>query len=227
MFLDDIVNIASQSIFRYEEALAYLHSRKISDEVIKEYRLGFNKIVSVPQDNHSERSRFLDESFRGRKYENRLLLPITDVFNRVVGLSGRSIGTKDFKTFVLSQYKENGYFFGLPQAISHIYSSGRVFVVEGYFDVFALRILCPNTVSSLTSTLSDVQYEYLSYYCDDIIVMLDADKAGRFGMHKVEEKFKVKTIDIGYEDPAKCYEKLSLADYKKYMTKKIRDNVLL
>jgi len=228
MFLDELVNRLNNTIVRYENILRYLKARRITAEIIREYKLGYNKIVRVSSDKEPEKSRFFEESKGGKKFENRLILPITDAFGRIVGIYGRSLERKDYKTFILDQFKQNGYFFGLYQALPHIYNTGKVFVVEGFFDLWAIRTIYPNVVATLTAGMNDNQYEYLSYYSDDIIMMLDADKAGRYGMYKTQKRYKkIRTIDIGYKDPAKCYETLDKKDFYEYLTRKVKESILL
>jgi len=223
MFLDELINYFHGSIFRYEKAINYLKSRKIFEDDIKLYKLGYNKIIAVPQEDSPDRTRFLQESFKGRVYENRLIFPIMDASGRAIGITGRTIDKKGFKNFVLDEAKFTGYFFGLDLALPYIYSENKVYVVEGYTDVIAMRKVFPNTVATITSGISETQYNYLRLYCDNIITMFDYDKAGFHGTDKAEKMFpNIKRASLGnYEDPAKCYEHLSLKDFKTFVSSKV------
>ena len=48
MFLDILVENLHKSIYRNKEALDYLHSRYVTDEDIEAYKLGYSKVVSIP-----------------------------------------------------------------------------------------------------------------------------------------------------------------------------------
>ena len=223
MFLDDLLTQLHNSIFRYEKAVNYLRSRKIFEEDIKLYKLGYNKIIRPPQEDSPDRDRFMKESFNGRSYENRLVFPLTDAYGRAIGITGRTLDKKGFKNFVLDEAKFTGFFFGLDLALPYIYEQNKVYVVEGYMDVIAMRKVFPNTVATNTSGISETQYNYLRLYCDNIITMFDGDKAGSYGTDKAEEMFpNIKRASLGkYSDPATCYEHLSLKDFKTFVSSKV------
>jgi len=231
MWLEALARSLHQSIYRYPHALAYLRSRRVTEEEVKKYGVGFNKVVSVNGDG-PDWERFIKECDRGRKFENKIVFPIRDIMGQVVGLSGRSIDTKEFKVFVTDVAKAMGFMFGLPEALPHIILENRVFVVEGYFDFLALAKVLPNTVAALTSKLNDQQYDLLTLYCDNIVVVFDSDKAGYHGREKAGEREGVWTVDLGsgektsgesFKDPAKCLETLDSMDkYRKHVMNKIK-----
>jgi len=222
MFLDDIMRTLSKALYRYPDVLKYLYSRKIADSDIQKFGLGYSKVVSVPDDGSSDRKTFMDTCFRGQKFENKLVFPIKGALGQVVGLIGRSIETKEFKMYALDQAKFEGFFFGLDNALPHIYQQNRVFVVEGPFDCMALSRVLPNTVACQTAGLSDAQYEYLMMYCDMIITVFDSDKTGKRAMEKAQKRKNVQSIDFGWKDPAKCYEEYDFDFFKEYVEKKAK-----
>ncbi len=212
-----------QSIYRYPEVMEYLYSRKVTDEDIKNYELGYSRIVNAIGDNSAEWIRFVDECWRGKKLERKIIFPIRDQLGKLSGLSGRAIDTKEFKNFITTEGKFGGFFFGLHQALPHIYERNFAFVVEGFFDVIALSKVFPNTVGSLTAGIMDSQFDLLSTYCDNIIVMFDTDKAGREAMERAEKRKGVYPLVLGYKDPARCLEYWGLEKFKKFMDKKLTD----
>jgi DNA primase len=168
----------------------------------------------------------MEECYRGRKIENKLIFPVKDPFGRNVGLVGRSIESKEFKVFVTEQAKFDGFFFGLYQALPHIYERNLVYVVEGSFDHMAIVKVLPNTVATLTANLSDAQYDLLMMYCDKIITIFDSDKAGNKAREKAEERKNVGSIYFGYKDPAKCLEEYGFKYFKEYVLKKASEVIL-
>jgi DNA primase len=224
MFLDVMVENLSRSISRQEEALKYLHSRHVSDEDIKNYRIGCSKVVSVPEDNHSDRDRFLIESARGRKFDGKIIFPICDMMDRVLGIAGRSIQSKEFKNFITNEGKFVGFFFGLYQALPYIYSKNRVYVVEGYFDCLAFRKIFPNTVASMTAGLSVEQHALLKMFCDSIVTVFDSDEAGRIATEEAKGMDNsIQSFEVGYKDPANCLETLGLQSFNKYILRKSQE----
>ena len=229
MFLDEMAATLHNSITRYPEALAYLRSREVTDEDIRKFRLGYGKVIRVPEDQSPERVRFLDEMGKGRKLENRIAFPITDSIGRVVGLAGRSIDSKDFKTFATEEAKLVGFFFGLSQALPYIYAENKVYVVEGYFDVIAFSKVFPNTVSTITSGMNDPQHDLLMMYCDEIVLCFDDDEPGRDGRDKAlkywgnDKRKRLYPMKIGYKDPAKALETLKLREFQRYVQARAKD----
>lgn len=223
MFLDILIENTHRALFRYPEVLRYLQSRYVSEDNIRAYKLGYSKIIGVPEEDSPDRKKFMDECNRGRKLENKIIFPFKDEIGRNVGLIARAVETKDFKIFVIEKAKHDGFFFGLHEALPHIYKENRVFVVEGPFDYYALIKVFPNTVATVHAGVSEVQYEYLNLFCDYIITVFDSDSAGQRAADRIaKEHEKISSIDLGsYKDPAKCLEMLKLPAFKKYMTKRI------
>ena len=222
MFLDTLVKNLHHSIFRYDEVLSYLKYREVTEKDIEKFDLGFGKVVTVPDDETSDRQRFMDESWKGRKFENKLIFPIKDPIGRVVGIIGRSIDTKGFKIYVTNEAKFSGFFFGLYEALPCIYEKNRVYIVEGPFDSMAFSKVLPNTVATLTAKLHESQYELLNFYCDNIITVFDSDKAGKDGTEKALKYENVHSMFLGYKDPSKCLEELKLDKFKKFVMDKLQ-----
>jgi len=229
MFLDALTTILHASISRYPEALAYLKSREVTAEDVRKYRIGYSKVVRVPEDNSTDRARFQDETWQGRKLEGKIIFPFQDALDRTVGLAGRSIESKEFKNFVTEEGKFIGFFFGLAQALPYIYETRKVYLVEGFFDLLAFAKVFPNTVATVTSGLNEAQHDQLSFYCDTIVACFDSDQAGRDGTEKAMKWNNVRSMCLGpaltgYKDPAECLEKLKLPAFTKFV-KSMADKV--
>lgn len=234
MFLDHIIKNCSQSIYRYPHVLDYLHSRLVTDEEIKYHELGYNKIICVPEESSEDYKRFCIECYKGKKLENKILFPIKDILGNIIGVSGRSVETKEFKVFVTEEAKYTGFFFGLYHALPYIYKENKVYVVEGYFDFLALVKVFPNTVATLTAGISESQYNLLQLYCNKIVTVFDEDSTGHKGTEKAPlhtDKIKESWLprDIcpmrlgNYKDPAKCLETLGVNKFKEFIMKKNQD----
>ncbi|HMB31064.1 MAG TPA: toprim domain-containing protein, partial [Desulfohalobiaceae bacterium] len=223
MFLDALASSLNRSIFRYKGPLDYLSSRGVSEEEIKKYKIGFSRIVGVPDDGSEERARFMEESWKGRKFENSIVFPVMNSLGYVIGLIGRSLDTKIFKVFVTEKAKHDGFFLGLYHALPYIYKSGRVFVVEGAFDWLALSKVLPNTVSSVTAGIYPNQYNLLRWYCGNIVTVFDSDEAGRYAADMASRKSGVLDMKLGYKDPAKCFESLGFNQFNRVIHNKVKN----
>lgn len=224
MFLDSIAASLNSAIHRYDNVVSYLASRGVSEKEIDEYKLGYSKFLSIPEDSHEDRKRFVDETWRGKKFENKIVFPLQDAMGRVIGMSGRAVDTKLFKTFVTAEAKYTGcYFYGLFQALQAIYESGLAYVVEGPFDCHALRKAFPNTVASMTSGIYANQHDFLLCYCKKIVTVFDDDKPGQEGAEKAANLGSVENLNIGFSDPANCLEKLGETKFVAYVKKKAKN----
>lgn len=221
MFLDVLIKNIHTSLYRYQEVLKYLHSRYVTDNEIQDYELGFSKIISIPKESSINYDRFMKECWRGRKLENKIIFPIKDRLGNAVGIVGRSVEAKEFKSFITEEAKYTGFFFGLFQALPYIYREKKVFVVEGPFDLFALKKILPNVVATLTSGISENQYNLIKRYCDIIITVFDSDSAGKHGTKDASKYGSVHSIDLKYKDPAKALEILKIDKFKDYIRKRI------
>ncbi len=50
MFLDLMMISLNRAIYRYPEALNYLQLREVTHEDIKKFQIGYNRIISVPEE---------------------------------------------------------------------------------------------------------------------------------------------------------------------------------
>jgi DNA primase len=227
IFLNSLIDHLNRALGHNQKALDYLHSRKVSDEEIKEFKIGYSRIVSVCNDESKDFKIFSDETYRGKVFESKIIFPIYDMLNNPVGLLGRSIDTKEFKLYINSEGKFTGVMFGLFQALPFIYKSGRVFTVEGPFDFLAYRKVYPNTVATLTAELTAQQHEILSMFAKEIITVFDSDKPGKLAAERASQWNNVKTVCLGWKDPDAGLKYLEFEKFKKHVQRKIGELVWL
>jgi len=201
-FLNQLIDKLHHSIYHHGVALNYLKNRKVTDEEIKEFKLGYSHMVAAVDDGSEDYNLFKDETYRGKVLEKKIVFPIYNMLGNPIGLLGRSIENKEFKLYLTLEAKFSGAFFGLCSALPHIYETGRVFVVEGPFDFFAFRKVFPNVVGDLTAELTEAQYEILSFFAEEIITVFDSDNPGRMAAERAKRQWPgIKTLSLGYKDP--------------------------
>jgi DNA primase len=226
MFLENLIDRTHRSIFNYEQAINYLHSRYVTDDEIKLFKIGFSRVVSLVDDGSSDFKDFSSKFYKGRKFENKLIFPILDMIGRAVGCITRSIDVKDYDLYLTTEGKELGAMFGLYQALPHIYQTGRVFLVEGPFDFFAFRKVFINTASTNTAELTEAQHEQLKFYADRIITAFDSDKPGRAAAERSRDRFKTESIELGYKDPSNCFSQCkSFEKFSERVKKAVHDKI--
>jgi len=221
VFLKNLVENLHSSVYRYTEVLEYLHQRGVTDQNIEEYKVGFNRVVSVVDDGSEDRKRFMEETNKGKSIEGSIIFPITDVFGRYTGIIGRTLSPKIYRKFFSSEAKFIGCFFNIEKALPEIYRTGVVFVTEGVFDCIPLANIIPNTLASLTVGLTDNQYEFLNFFCKHIVTVFDSDKAGEIETQKAMRKWNnVFPMKLGsYKDPSVCRSAMSANEFESFVKK--------
>jgi len=152
------------------------------------------------------------------------VFPLRNILGAVNGLCTRDIVQKRYNQYFLSEARKIGAFFGLFEALPHIYRTRKVFVHEGAIDAISFAKVFKNSVSSLTSFLNEAQYEFLSLICDKIILVYDDDDAGHTGERKMKEYYgnkKIESVFIGTDDSNTYLRVLGPQKFDTYIRSKI------
>ena len=177
---------------------AYLAGRDISEEVIKEFHLGFapnswDKLTGAFQKRGIDKAQLLEvglalESKKDRariydRFRNRVMIPIADERGRVVAFGGRVLDgslPKYLNTSETMIFNKGRMLFGLDRAHRAIQQEGFAIVVEGYMDaisVFGAGVR--NVVASLGTSFTREQAKLLMRYARRICFCYDSDDAGQ------------------------------------------------
>lgn len=120
-------------------------------------------------------------------FSNRLMFAFTDNTGRVIGFSGRKLNEEDYGGKYINSsdtplFNKSNVIFNFSDAKREIGLSQKVFVVEGQFDVFALREAgIKNVVAVSGTSITDGHIRTLGRAIGSsgkIVFCLDGDKAG-------------------------------------------------
>ena len=179
-----------------EAARKYLKRREVDDTIAETYRLGFApdrwdvltrylERQGVPLD-QAERIGLLRRGDGGGYYDtfrNRLLFVIADSQGRPLGFGGRVLDDalpKYINSPESPVYRKSDVLFGIHLAKPAIRESGRVLIVEGYFDHLSLyQTGIKNVVAACGTALTEQHLKLLSRYAGRIDTLFDADGAGQ------------------------------------------------
>ena len=160
--------------------LEYLIDRGFDLEVLEHFEIGF-----------SER-------------QGRVVIPCRDDVFKLVGFIGRAIRQDQNPRYRYSDgFPKASVLFNLNNA--KFYSD--VFVTEGSLDAIRVHQAgFPNVVATLGSNVNRQQIDLLNRYFDNIIIMSDADDAGRAMKKLIVDGCKTKNIYVvsypeGIKDP--------------------------
>lgn len=170
----------------------YLSGRKLTDETIKHFGLGYANKTSDDLYRYLK-SKGYDDSLlketglvtieeRGSrdKFWNRVMFPIMDVNNRVIGFGGRVMGDGEPKYLNSPETKlfdKSRNLYGLNFARSS--REKYILLCEGYMDVIAMHQSgFTNAVASLGTAFTEKHAALLKRYADQVILTYDSDGAG-------------------------------------------------
>ena len=174
-------------------AYEYFHDkRKLTDETMLRFGLGYSNKTS------DDLYRFLkekgyDDAFLSQtglvtieerggrdKFWNRVMFPIMDVNNRVIGFGGRVMGDGEPKYLNSPETKlfdKSRNLYGLNYARTT--REKYMLVCEGYLDVISMHQAgFNNAVASLGTALTSQQASLLKRYTDEVLIIYDSDEAG-------------------------------------------------
>ena len=213
----------------------YLKNRRLTDETITHFGLGFaNK---TPDDLYRYmRSKGYDDSIlketglffieeRGArdKFWNRVMFPILDVNNRVIGFGGRVMGDGEPKYLNSPETKlfdKSRNLFGLNFARKS--REKYLLICEGYMDVISMHQAgFTNAVASLGTAFTAQHALLLKRYTDQAVLTYDSDGAGiRAALRAIpilkEAGISAKVLNMKpYKDPDEFIKNLGREEFQK------------
>ena len=175
------------------QGMAYLKGRELSEETINRFGLGYSDKFSNDLYRYLKSKNYSDEILRQSglfnvderrgmydKFWNRVIFPIMDVNNRVIGFGGRVMG--DAKPKYLNSpetkiFDKSRNLYGLN--IARTSRKKNLIICEGYMDVISMHQAgFNNAVASLGTALTSQQASLLKRYTDEVLIIYDSDEAG-------------------------------------------------
>ena len=206
-------------------ALKYIRNRGLDNEIINSYEIGY-----APQGNKLEK--FLlskgvsheimtlagmtikDENKKDNFYDrfrNRIIFPIRDIRNRVVGFGGRVININDQPKYLNSPetpvFHKGSLLYNFSKIRPNLKNNDNLIVVEGYMDVVSLASKgFQNAVAPLGTAITETQLNILWKEADSPIICFDGDKAGK------QASFRATEIALKLLKPNKTLRFINLPD---------------
>lgn len=171
-----------------KDALKYLLDRGLTQETVENFKLGF-----APENNELRRYvvkegfSYADLALAGSpdRFRLRIMFPIFDSLNNVVGFSGRLLsedkatGPKYLNTPETKVFHKSCAVYGINFAKDSIRTKSRVILVEGQMDVLMSHQsdFC-ETVASSGTALTEDHLKIIGRFTPNIILAFDEDSAG-------------------------------------------------
>ncbi|MEZ5155094.1 MAG: DNA primase [Solirubrobacterales bacterium] len=125
------------------------------------------------------------------RFRGRITFPVRDHRGRVVGFGARGMGPDAKPKYLNSPesevYRKSRTLYGIDRARGPIARGGRAVVVEGYTDVIALHGAgVEEAVAVMGTAITPDQLKLLGGYAEEVVLALDADRAGREAMLRAQ-----------------------------------------
>lgn len=209
-------------------ALEYLKKRKLTDQTIKDYLIGY--APSTPILKKFLKSKGFAETEIQKaggpdRFYKRIIFPIRDVMGNVLGFTGRVLDPKQEPKYLNTPetpiFHKSRILFNLEKARGEIKLAKNTVVVEGQMDVISsYQAGVRNVVATSGTALTNEHLQILYRYTPNITFSFDSDTAGLTSAKKayemaIAEGFNVKMVELGeFKDPGEMIEKDS-AEWKK------------
>jgi DNA primase len=196
------------------KAREYLAGRGFSEEILREFRVGYSPSAWDRVSMSAQRDGFgppelvaagLAQTGRGGgvydRFRGRIMFPLADARGRVLGFGARSMGEsrgpKYLNTSENELYHKGRQLFGIDLARPHASKAGRVVVVEGYTDVLALHQAgVREAVAIMGTALTQEQLALLSQSAPLVLLALDADRSGQEAMLRAARSASDRGVEL-------------------------------
>lgn len=200
----------------------YLEERHLTKEIIERFRIGYaplddsltnlfkTKNLNVNKASQLGLLKINDEQYHDY-YKNRIIYPIIDLYDNVIGFTARALGNVEPKYLNSSESKifnKSQLLYNINNAKDSIKKARVIYILEGPNDVIAFyRAGLENAVCVMGTALTKEHIKIFKMLgIVDIILGFDGDAAGQkatINAIKVLESthFNLKYLDFGAFDP--------------------------
>ena len=178
---------------RGAKAKQYFTDRKLTEQTIKHFGLGYSNVYSDDLYQYLKQKGYSDELLTESalvgyhekygmqdKFWNRVMFPIMDVNNRVIGFGGRVMGDGTPKYLNSPEtmiFDKSRNLYGLNYARTS--REKYMLACEGYMDVIAMHQAgFTNAAASLGTAFTQGHAQLLKRYTKEVILVYDSDGAG-------------------------------------------------
>lgn len=200
----------------------YLKSRRMGEDIISRYQLGWaapnwqdmkmalektrpsalgdmvKAGLIIRKDGGSDKKHF--DRFRGR-----IMIPLKDLYGNLIGFAGRTIDKGEPKYLNSPEtplYIKGKHLYGMNFAKESIRGKNQAILVEGYFDqIRASQQGIHNVVATCGTALTQDQANLLKNQTRNVVLVFDSDAAGQLAAQRgfevlLEKDIKVKIVHL-------------------------------
>ncbi len=218
-----------------EQGYRYFKERGLSDETMTKFGLGYSLKYSNSLYEYLKKKGYDDEILKESglvKYSekgmydafwNRVMYPIMDNGNKVIGFGGRVLGDgkpKYINSPETKVFDKGRNLYGMNFARTS--RRGNIIICEGYMDVIALHQAgVDNAVASLGTAFTPGHAHMIKRYTDQVLLTFDSDGAGvKAALRAIpilrNAGLSVKVINMRpYKDPDELIKNMGTDEFEK------------
>ncbi len=214
------------------KARDYLKNRGLSAETIIDFKIGFapdswDKSMSFLKTKGFNESEINQAGLIKRKnqgsgyydrFRNRIIFPISDVHETIIGFGGRAMDETDAAKYLNSPqtmiYDKSFVVYGLDKARQAVKETDLAIFVEGYMDVISSHQAgVKNVVATSGTALTPGHIKLINRYTNNVAFCFDQDLAGQAAAQRsidvaLAEEMNIKIIKVlNGKDPDECIQK--------------------
>ena len=198
-----------------QQALKYLNDRHIDKDIINKFNIGIstnNKLHEILAKKYNLEDllkidivREVDNKIYDT-FQNRIMFPIIDEDNNIVGFSGRKYLANDLDNKQLSKYVnsretdifiKSKIFYNINNALPNIKKSKEIIITEGFMDTIRMvSIGYNNTVALMGTAFTKEHLDKIIKYKCRVVLNLDQDNAGVLGTISIGDELIRNNIDV-------------------------------
>lgn len=213
-----------ENLPKHKEILTYLYSRKLDDQDIKKFELGFapkseetlrlltNENINFQDALEVGAIKNQDKEFYA-SFIQRITFPIYDHKNILIGFGGRTLNSSNLAKYVNSPqnklFDKSRIFYAFNLAKDYIAKKKEIIICEGYMDAIAFhKAGLNNAVAVLGTALTQNHLPLIKRYDAKAVLCFDNDNAGLQAAFKSAFLLSTNKIDgkvillEGGKDPA-------------------------
>ncbi|TRZ52004.1 DNA primase [bacterium] len=244
-FYDYLVKLADTE---KEFVWGYLKKRGIDKDAVKKFGIGYSPNTWNSLFNHfAEEESFSPEDIEKSglilkkegdnarwydRFRGRLMFPIFNENDKVVGFGGRKMHEDDQSGKYINSpesriYNKSKILYGLNFSKDSIRANDFVILVEGYMDLISLFLAgVTNVVASSGTALTEEQVQLIKRYTMNVVIIYDADVAGIKAAKRGTELLLEGGLDLHVvtlpegEDPDSFIRVKGKKEFDKYLARK-------
>lgn len=198
-----------------ERARKYLRDRGVSEEVARDFGLGYappgwQNLLDYMQREEGINNVLVERagmaltrqggSGHYDRFRDRVMFPVIDIWGNTLAFGGRVLPGDDGPKYINSSetkfYVKGRHLFGLHAAKRAIQQDGWALLVEGNFDVISLHAAgFAQAVAPMGTAFTDRQARLLKRYASKVYIAFDGDSAGASATMRCIEALEIADLE--------------------------------